>query len=399
MQSQLVHFGAQFGGPWQILAAGGIILSLGVASFWLAGIIRWRRGLYSGWDQFPTVSIIVVGRNEELYIRSVLHSVVSCDYVLGRLEICFVDDQSSDRTFEIAEELSREYPSLLRIVRAPDVPPGVSPKKNALTFGISQTRGDILLFTDADSVVQPGWVRAMVNEYDSKTGAVAGAALPRMAATPYELLYRLERFMAAFTSASAIGFGSPASVTGQNFSVRRRAFEDVGGYAAHHIASGDDDLMAQAIARKGWQVKFCSNPASVVTDLRPPDSRSHISAAMRHQSVLRYYPWRWRAAYLLSIMSGWVLLAGLIGILFWTEYRAALAVIVGMKFSIDAIGVSVFAQQMKIRLRPVEFLIAEVVLPLYLVVRPLFALSPNFTWRGRTHHRYRGRPIANPIHE
>ena len=143
--------------------------------------------------------------------------------------------------------------------------------------------------------------------------------------------------------------------------------------------------MAQAIARQGWQVKFCADPESVVTDLRPPDVRSHLASASRHQSTIRFYPWRWRIAYLLTILAGWSLLAGSVFSLFHREYLGIAVAVFGLKLLVDAFGARVFARQLNIRLTLSEFLVAEALLPLYLMLRPLLTFRSSFEWRGRTH--------------
>jgi hypothetical protein len=218
--------------------------------------------------------------------------------------------------------------------------------------------------------------------------------MPKTSRGLHQRFYRLERFMAAFTSASAIGYGSPASVTGQNFSFRRAAFDDVGGYAHPGAASGDDDLMAQAIARQGWTVKFCADPASVVADLRPPDPRSHLASASRHQSTIRFYPLGWRVAYLISILAGWSLLAGGVFSLFHREYLGLAVSVMALKLLIDVVGGRIFARRLQIRLTLVEFLLAETMLPLYLMARPMLTFRSSFDWRGRTHNTTQ-QPAAN----
>jgi glycosyltransferase involved in cell wall biosynthesis len=361
------------------------VLIVGSALFWVWGILKWRRNSGRNSMDLPSVTVLIAGRNEELYIRTVLESILKCDYPQDKFAVFFVDDHSNDQTCGIASEIAVQFRGRLHVLTAPPVPDGRSPKKSALAFGIQQTGGDILLFTDADSEVRPGWIESMVRAYDQDTGAVAGATVPDTGHGLHQRFYRLERFMTAFTSASAIGHGSPASVTGQNFSFRRSAFEDVGGYAYPGVASGDDDLMAQAFARRGWTVKFCAEPESVVTDLRPPEPRSHLAAASRHQSTIRFYPLGWRMAYLFTILAGWSVLVGGVFSLFHREYLTVAALVVALKLLIDGFGVRIFARRLRIRLSLVEFLLTQTMLPPYLIVRPMLTFRSSFDWRGRTH--------------
>jgi len=56
--------------------------------------------------------------------------------------------------------------------------------------------------------------------------------------------------------AAAIGAGKPISANGGNLAYRRKAFEDVGGFARHQkVISGDDDFLIQSVADSGrWEV-------------------------------------------------------------------------------------------------------------------------------------------------
>jgi hypothetical protein len=132
-------------------------------------------------------------------------------------------------------------------------------------------------------------------------------------------------------------------------------------------------------------VKFCTEPASVVADLRPPEPRSHLAAASRHQSTIRFYPLRWRIAYLVAILAGWSLLAGGVFSLFNREYLGLAVSVIALKLLIDVVGVRIFARRLHIRLTLVEFLLAETMLPLYLMARPMLTFRSSFNWRGRTH--------------
>ncbi len=386
MLSMLNSLFSQFVGdlsPWWLVP---MIVVVGTSAFWALGIIRGRNRAAAP-IHWPFISVIVAGRDEQSCISQCLSSLLTLDYPTDRIELLFIDDHSADQTLAIARRLATSASGRLRVFEASDAPQGVGPKKHALTEAIRRSHGEIILFTDADGDVPRGWARAMIGVYDEDTGAVAGPTLPPKRAGLGNRMYRLERFMTAYASASALGIGSPASVTGQNFSCRRQAFDDVGGYAYPNIASGDDDLMAQAIARRGWKVKFANQPEALVTDLRPPTLRAQMNAAARHQSTTRYYPVGWRIAFALTILSGilFVILgAGAITNSFLLKlFLCALIV----KSLFDVVAAVVFSRRIAVRLSAFELVLTELFLPLYLIARPLMLLKPSFTWRGRSHAR------------
>lgn len=333
----------------------------------------------------PRVSVIVAARNEEDLISGCLHSLLAQDYPAERFEVVVVDDHSTDATSDAAERAGANQPVPLRVLRAPECPHGVGPKKNALTFGIEHSAGDVLLFTDADCRVPRGWIRAMVAHYDDETGAVTGAVFPAGQAGLGGSLAWLERLLIHYAAAAAVGWGSPASASGGNLSYRRAAYNQLGGIARSDISSGDDDLMVQAIARAGWRVRFASGGDSVVTEARTPKAAHRFNAAVRHQSAATCYPWHWRAAFALSIVASaltvFTVVAAVSGLVAWWLVAAAF----GVRMLIEAPAAGLFARKLSARLTAARFFLGEILLPFYLLLRAAAAMVPRYSWRGRMH--------------
>ncbi len=101
---------------------------------------------------FPMVSILVPARNEEKNIASCIRSLLAQDY--PSFEIIVYDDQSTDNTRSILEQIAREQPKLKVTVGNP-LPEGRLGKNWACAQLALQAKGDLLLFTDADTIYQP----------------------------------------------------------------------------------------------------------------------------------------------------------------------------------------------------------------------------------------------------
>lgn len=99
--------------------------------------------------KWPSVSILVPVRNEERNIRRLLESLVRQDY--PDFEIVVVNDGSTDRTWSIVKEMAERHPRL-RAYQSRELPPEWTGKNWACHQLSRLARGEIFLFTDADTV-------------------------------------------------------------------------------------------------------------------------------------------------------------------------------------------------------------------------------------------------------
>jgi len=94
------------------------------------------------------VSVIIPARNESAVIETVVTSVLASAY--QPIEVVVVDDRSTDDTAARVAELALRD-SRLRLLPGQDLPPGWYGKPWACLQGYHSARGDLLLFTDADT--------------------------------------------------------------------------------------------------------------------------------------------------------------------------------------------------------------------------------------------------------
>jgi hypothetical protein len=140
-----------------------------------------------GW---PRLSVVVACRNEEATVERALGSLATQDY--PALEIIAVDDRSTDRTAVRLEALAARA-GCLRVVRVAELPAGWLGKTHALHRGQEEAAGELLLFTDADVVFEPGALRRAVGWFTAR-GLGHGVLIPRLVAPGF-----LERgFVALF---------------------------------------------------------------------------------------------------------------------------------------------------------------------------------------------------------
>src|SRR6185437_14783611 len=108
----------------------------------------------------PLVSVIIPARNEARNIERCVRSVLASTY--PSLEVIVVDDHSTDATGSIARAMAA-HDSRLVVIDAPDLPAGWFGKQWACATGARAARGQLLVFTDADTRHAPDLLSRAVN--------------------------------------------------------------------------------------------------------------------------------------------------------------------------------------------------------------------------------------------
>jgi hypothetical protein len=115
----------------------------------------------------PAVSIIIAARNEEADIGRKLDNLLELDYPAERLEVVVASDGSEDGTNAIVESYAGRAVRLLDLPRVG--------KAGALNAAISAATHEVLVFTDANSMLDSRSLRALVAPLaDLTVGGVAG---------------------------------------------------------------------------------------------------------------------------------------------------------------------------------------------------------------------------------
>lgn len=118
-------------------------------------------------DVTPQVSMIIAAHNEAGGIAAKLDNVLSLDYPLECLQVVIASDGSDDGTNAIVERYAGRHVVLLALPRQGKIP--------ALNAAAQAATGEILVFSDANSMYAPSALRALVRPFaDGTVGGVAG---------------------------------------------------------------------------------------------------------------------------------------------------------------------------------------------------------------------------------
>jgi len=215
----------------------------------------------------PLVSVIVPARNEETNLERCLRTLVIQEGV--PFEVIIVDDGSIDGTRRIAESFTRikRCPGVrtndlseVRVVDAPALPPNWTGKCNAVIEGVRRSRGEWLLFTDADTEHLPGSLVAALDEAKKVDAAMLSYSPEQKLSGVTQKLVMPVIFGELATRYRPREVSNPSSPTaaanGQYILIRRDVYDKVGGHAAVAGELLEDVALARNVKRSGARMLF-----------------------------------------------------------------------------------------------------------------------------------------------
>ncbi len=204
------------------------------------------------------VSIIIPARNESAIIADVVRSILATTY--DPFELLVVDDRSTDDTAAIVHGLSDPR---LRLVPGEELPQGWYGKPWACYQGYRAAKGEILLFTDADTRHAPDLLgRAVGALVQERAGLVTVFPFQRCVTFWERVVMPQIWFLLALRY-------QPAAVNrarrerdvianGQFILTTREAYEAAGTHEAVRSEVAEDLALAQTFFRRGLKVHFAS---------------------------------------------------------------------------------------------------------------------------------------------
>ncbi len=195
---------------------------------------------------FPTVSFIVAAFNEEDCMEKKISNSLAQNYPSDRMEFIFITDGSSDGTMDII----RRHPGI-QLLHQPER----RGKSAALNRAVGAARHDILIFSDANTFLNPEATRQITQHYSQpRVGGVAGekkviaatGAADEVGATE-GLYWKYESFLKKLDS----DFYSVVGAAGELFSLRRTLYEPVPDKVIL-----DDFIISMKVAAQGYRIVY-----------------------------------------------------------------------------------------------------------------------------------------------
>lgn len=372
-----------------------IILSSILAIAYMLLILRYRQMWKSGATEIvagepPTeefISVIVPCRNEEKNIEACIRSLLAQEYDANQREIIIVDDHSTDNTAMIAESFSNQG---VRLIRLADSQDGQG-KKAAISRGVAESKGNIILATDADCTAPSGWMHSMAAcRRNNRAAFIGGPVMFHSSHKPLDVFQTLDFLSLQGITAASVAAGFHGMSNGANMGFTKEAFEAVGGYKdIDHIASGDDMLLMQKIQERfPERIAYCRSTDAIITTKPEAGLRDFLQQRIRWASKAAYYRDKRILPVLVLVylhnLSLLILLA--LGIFGYTSGLVTGCLLVLIKTTVELLFLMPVARFFGLRKLLWWFAPAQPFHILYTVISGLFGQFGTYRWKGRTVH-------------
>ncbi len=238
----------------------------------LGWLFNYRRFEATGAIEYPRVAVLLAVRNEATHLPACLDHLLAMDYPADRCCVWVGNDQSEDATLAIAQQYAQRDPRI-RVVDVTGQLGEARAKANVVAHLVQASAqvalpADVLLITDADVRVNPGWARAMVQRWQTGSpprpvGIVTGVTVVagRGAGAAGQ---RIDWLWALGMVKVASDLGIPVATLGNNMLLHRDAYEATGGYETLPFSITEDFQILHETVGCGYGFRNCIDTETLV---------------------------------------------------------------------------------------------------------------------------------------
>ena len=261
---------------WSLLLIN-IILAMGGYIFYFKNLDKEIKEI----DEYPMISILVPAHNEAKVIGRTVESLLLLNYPKSKMELIVINDNSSDNSKEILENIKDRYNNYNFTIINTDSLTGGKGKSNALNIGYTISKGDFIAVYDADNTPDKNALRYLVQTIvmNDELGAVIGKFRTRN---------KNKNLLTKFINIETLSFQwmsqagrwqlfNLCTIPGTNFILRRSIIEEIGGWDSKAIA--EDTEISFRIYKLGYKIKLV--PQSITWEQEPETVKVWIKQRTR----------------------------------------------------------------------------------------------------------------------
>ncbi|MFB6318702.1 glycosyltransferase [Saccharicrinis sp. FJH54] len=209
-----------------------------------------------------SVDILIPFKDEAENLPELLDSLLDQKDASNKISIYFINDHSSDNSVRIIMQYQQKSPDIHLLENSG------SGKKSALITGFNASRGEVILLTDADTIISSDWIQSHIRQYDPETDMLIGPV--EMLPLKHKIWHHLQVLEYKSIQAVTVGLGTlnlPVMCSAANLSFRRSAVSDIRKALNLNYRSGDDMFLLHHF--KSERKKICINHSVVRIKTEP----------------------------------------------------------------------------------------------------------------------------------
>ena len=234
----------------------------------------------------PFVSIVIptLDRLDQLAVS--VDAAARQDYPKDLFEVVVVDNGPADGEERFRQQVGGDGDVDVKYVWEPRL--GLHWARNA---GAEAAKGEVLAYTDDDTEVEPGWIAALAGCYQNPdVGAAGGPINVRWTSPPPVWAHGLGLYGDLDYGDEFFLLSSPRTIYGANYSVRRSALYETGGFNADLIGavivSDGETGLCHKLYRAGWKLAY--TPDAVVHHVQDGSGVTFASMKERFRNHGRF---------------------------------------------------------------------------------------------------------------
>lgn len=288
------------------------------------------------------ISVIISARNEEKNIGRCIESIIKQTYPAHLFEALIVDDYSVDSTAAIVNSFSQKNIRLIKLSDFTENENLNSYKKKAIETAMGLAKGNLIVTTDADCIVQPQWLKTIASYYEHNGSAFIAAPVVYTEPSPTDSAFK--KFFKIFQS---LDFMSLQGITGAsvfkkihnmcngaNLAYEKKAFYEVNGFEGiDNIASGDDMLLMHKIQKiYPERIGYLKSANVIVQTQQSETIKEFINQRIRWASKAGKYPDIKITAvlFLVYFLNAWIFFVAVSSV-FYPQYFSLLLLLFTVK--------------------------------------------------------------------
>ncbi|MDP2304371.1 MAG: glycosyltransferase [Ignavibacteria bacterium] len=321
------------------------------------------------------ISIIVAARDEEQNIKTVIKYLKNQQYPNELFEVILVDDNSSDSTFSTVQNEIMELNNFFVYKNEEKTLPG---KRGALQYGISKSKFNFILITDADCQPQTNWINSFSSKFNQGNDFLIGIAPFLKSSGLANLFSRYENFKNNLLSFFLIEIGFPYTAAARSFGFSKENFYKLNGYKnTTDTLSGDDDLLLREAVKNKFKISSVIEKDSMVFSETKRTLKEYFIQRSRHTQSSHVY--------LLShkiILSFWYFLNIISDFSIWLSFVNPLFMLIFLaKFLFAIIYIIVFDSKFGYSFLWREFFIGELTYSYLLIIHFINSIFQKPKWK------------------